>query len=132
MTLRDHAKFGQVLLSGGSWNGVQVVPAAWISDTLKRGVPTGWSWTSSVGNEPHLQRPSAYRFSWFQTPMQVMGRDYRLVHSWGNGGQFVLAVPELDLLVGITGSNFDEALIEEQKQVFHMLHAFVLPAAASS
>jgi CubicO group peptidase (beta-lactamase class C family) len=131
MTLRSLAKFGQLILSGGIWNGRQVVPATWISDTLKQGVPTGWSWTNSVGDEPHFQRPSKYRFKWFQTPMRVMGRDYRLIHTWGNGGQFILAVPELDLLVGIYGSNYDETLIEEQKQIFHMLYSFILPAAAS-
>ena len=63
--------------------------------------------------------------------MRVMGRDYRLIHTWGNGGQFILAVPELDLLVGIYGSNYDETLIEEQKQIFHMLYSFILPAATS-
>ncbi len=131
MTLRSLAKFGQLILSGGIWNGRQVVPATWIFDTVKQGVPTGWSWTSSVGDEPHLQRPSSYRFNWFQTPMQVMGREYRLVHTWGNGGQFILAVPELNLLVGTTGSNCDEDRIEEQKQIFHMLYSFILPAAAS-
>lgn len=131
MSLRDHTKFGQLLLSGGKWNGRRVVPAAWIDDTLNEGTPTGWSWTASVGNEPHLQRPSTYQFKWFQTPMRVMGRDHRLIHSWGNGGQFILAIPELDLLVGVTGSNFDEVLIEEQKQIFHMLYSFILPAAAS-
>ena len=67
MTLRDLAKFGQLLLSGGNWNGRQVVPAKWISDTLNQGTTTGWSWTSSVGDEPLLQRPSVYRFKWFQT-----------------------------------------------------------------
>lgn len=131
MTLRDLAKFGQLLLSGGNWNGRQVVPEKWISDTLKQGTTTGWSWTSSVGDEPLLQRPSEYRFNWFQTPMQVMGRDYRLIHSWGNGGQFILAIPELDLLVGTTGSNYSEVLIEEQRQIFHMLYSFILPAAVS-
>ena len=131
MTLRDLAKFSQLLLSGGNWNGRQVVPAKWISDTLNQGTTTGWSWTSSVGDEPLLQRPSDYRFKWFQTPMQVMGRDYRLIHSWGNGGQFILAIPELDLLVGTTASNYSEVLIEEQKQIFHMLYSFILPAAIS-
>jgi CubicO group peptidase (beta-lactamase class C family) len=130
MTLRDHAKFGQLLLSGGYWNGRQVVPATWISDTLSQGVPTGWCWADSVGDEPHLQRPSEYRFNWFQTPMRVMDREYRLIHSWGNGGQFILAIPELDLLVGTTASNFDEGRIEEQKQIFQMLYSFILPAAA--
>jgi CubicO group peptidase (beta-lactamase class C family) len=129
MTMRDFAKFGQLLISGGDWNGRQVVPANWISDTLNQGTTTGWSWTSSVGDEPLLQRSSEYRFNWFQTPMQVKGRDYRLIHSWGNGGQFVLAIPELDLLVGTTGSNYGEVLIEEQKQIFHMLYTFILPAA---
>ena len=61
-----------------------------------------------------------------------IGSAIRLIHSWGNGGQFILAIPELDLLVGITGSNFDEDLIEEQKQIFHMLYSYILPAAASS
>jgi len=131
MTLRDLAKFGQLLLSGGNWNGRQVVPAEWIADTLNQGTPTGWSWTSSVGDEPHLQRPCTYRFKWFQTPMRVVGRDYRLIHPWGNGGQFIVAIPELDLLIGITGSNYDEEWVEEQKQIFHMLYSFILPAAVS-
>jgi CubicO group peptidase (beta-lactamase class C family) len=131
MTLRDLAKFGQLLLSGGNWNGRQVVPAEWIADTLNQGTPTGWSWTSSVGDEPHLQRPCTYRFKWFQTPMLVVGREYRLIHPWGNGGQFIVAIPELDLLVGITGSNYDEVWVEEQKQIFHMLYSFILPAAVS-
>ena len=131
MALRDLAKFGQLLLSEGSWNGQQVAPTKWISDTLKRGTATGWCWTGSVGDKPHLQRPSKYRFKWFQTPMRVMGKSYRLIHSWGNGGQFILAIPELDLLVGVTGSNYDEGLIEEQKQIFHMLYSFILPAAVS-
>jgi CubicO group peptidase (beta-lactamase class C family) len=129
--LRDLAKFGQLLLSGGNWNGRQVVPAEWIADTLNQGTPTGWSWTSSVGDEPHLQRPCTYRFKWFQTPMRVVGRDYRLIHPWGNGGQFIVAIPELDLLVGITGSNYGEEWVEEQKQIFHMLYSFILPAAIS-
>jgi CubicO group peptidase (beta-lactamase class C family) len=131
MPLRDLAKFGQLLLSGGNWDGRQVVPEAWISNTLEPGVPTGWSWTNSVGDEPHFQRPSKYRFNWFQTPMRVMGMDFRLIHTWGNGGQFILVVPELDLLVGLYGSNYDEILIEEQKQAFHMLYSFILPAAVS-
>ena len=131
MTLRDLAKFGQLLLSGGKWNGRQVVPATCISDTLNQGTTTGWSWTSSVGDEPHLQRSSEYRFNWFQTRMRVMGRDYRLIHPWGNTGQFTLAIPDLDLLVGITGTNYDEEWIEEQKQIFHMMYSFILPAAAS-
>ncbi|WP_282609546.1 serine hydrolase [Pelagibius sp. Alg239-R121] len=125
---RDLAKFGQLLLSEGRWRERQVVPVDWVSEILVPGVDTEWSWTSSVGTEAHLQRPSRYRFKWFQTLLRVQGRDYNLIHSWGNGGQFIFAVPDLDLVVVITGSNYGYSKIQDQKQVFHMLRHFILPA----
>ena len=33
MTLRDLARFGQLYLQSGCWDGHQVVPAAWVNDT---------------------------------------------------------------------------------------------------
>lgn len=125
---RDLAKFGQLLLSEGRWRGKQVVPEAWIAEILKPGVSTGWSWTGSLSSAPQTQRSSTYRFKWFQTLLQVKGTDYRLIHSWGNGGQFIFAVPELDLVVVVTGSNYGDRMIEEQKQAFHMLQTFLLPS----
>ena len=51
-----------------------------------------------------------------------------LLHSWGNGGQFIVAVPALNLVVAITAANYGAENIEEQKQIFHMLHQYILPA----
>ena len=33
MTLRDLARFGQLYLQSGCWDGHQVVPASWVNDT---------------------------------------------------------------------------------------------------
>lgn len=128
MTPRDLAKFGQLLLDGGQWKGRQVVPAGWVGDILKPGVETDWSWTDALPKEAQARRFSRYQYKWFQTALRVGEKDYRLIHSWGNGGQFIFAVPDLDLVVVITGSNYGNAKIGAQKQAFHMLRNYILPA----
>lgn len=128
MRPRDFAKLGQLLVSGGGWRGRQVIPSGWIAAILSDGTETDWSWTRSVAPDPPLQRLSSYRYLWFRTVMRVAARDYQLVHSWGNGGQFIIAVPELDLVVVTTGSNYGGGKIEEQAQIFHMLQRYILPA----
>jgi CubicO group peptidase (beta-lactamase class C family) len=39
---RDLARFGQLLLQRGSWNGVQLVPAAWLDAAMKPHADTPW------------------------------------------------------------------------------------------
>lgn len=128
MRPQDLAKIGQLLLNGGAWKGRQIVPADWIDEILSPGVPTGWSWTDSLGDDPMFRRESTYRHQWFQTLLPMAGRDIRLVHSWGNGGQFIIVLPDLDMVVVTTGSNFGAAQVEGQKQIFTMLHRIILPA----
>jgi len=128
MRPRDLAKIGQLLVSQGRWTGGQVVPASWIDSVLRDGVETGWSWTRSVADGKAFRRTSLYRHQWFTTVLQAAGQDHRLVHSWGNGGQFIVAAPEERLVFVVTGSNYGWKNVEKQKQVFHMLHRYVLPA----
>gem|GEM_PF-1187434 len=130
MRPRDLAKIGQLVVAGGRWRDRQVVPAAWIGQLQEDGAETGWSWTDSLGVEAAFQRTSKYRHQWFQTDLAVAGRDVRLIHSWGNGGQFIVAVPSRALVVVVTASNYGARNLEKQKQVFHMLHRYLLPAVA--
>lgn len=37
VTARDYAKFGRLYLNGGNWNGKQIVPAAWVKESLTPG-----------------------------------------------------------------------------------------------
>lgn len=128
MRPRDLAKIGQLLVSGGQWQDRQVVPAGWIAAILADGVETDWSWTRSLADGAAFRRPSRYQYQWFQTDLPAGGRDVRLVHSWGNGGQFIVAVPAYDLVVVTTGSNFGFRNLAKQEQIFDMLHRYVLPA----
>ncbi len=130
MRPRDLAKIGQLVVAGGRWRDRQVVPAAWIGQLQQDGDDTHWSWTDTLGAAAPFRRTSRYRYQWFQTDLAVAGRDVRLIHSWGNGGQFIVAVPSHALVVVVTASNYGARNLEKQKQVFHMLHRYVLPAAS--
>lgn len=93
---RDLLRFGQLALGGGAWRGVQVVPAAWMAESLR----------------PHAQVDEAtgYGYLWWLRRFPVPGSPPREVASagmFGSGGNAVLAFPELDLAVVVTTTNFD-------------------------
>lgn len=40
VTTRDYARFGQMFMDGGRWNGVQIVPEDWINTSTRATAPT--------------------------------------------------------------------------------------------
>ncbi|MDP9016919.1 MAG: hypothetical protein M3N19_01185, partial [Candidatus Eremiobacteraeota bacterium] len=57
---------------------------------------------------PHsaLQRPGDYGYSWHLTAYRAADTTYNAFEAQGNGGQFVVAVPRLRLVVGIMAANY--------------------------
>ena len=56
MSTRDYARFGAMIAQGGQWNGNQIVPAAWIADSIAPSAPTapgeigyGYQWRIPQG-----------------------------------------------------------------------------------
>jgi CubicO group peptidase (beta-lactamase class C family) len=59
MTTRDYARFGQLVLQGGTWQGKQIVPTDWIKASTAPSAPTatgeigyGYQWWIPVGAAP--------------------------------------------------------------------------------
>ncbi len=59
MTTRDYARFGQMFLQGGEWQGQQIVPADWVAASTTPSAPTaegetgyGYQWWMPVGAMP--------------------------------------------------------------------------------
>jgi CubicO group peptidase (beta-lactamase class C family) len=90
---RDLLKLGQVFLSGGTWNGRRIVSQRWVD----------------VSTRPHIDVPdgSADGYGWHIQPIQAHGRAWRMYYASGNGGQLVMVVPDLDLVVAFTAGNFN-------------------------
>jgi CubicO group peptidase (beta-lactamase class C family) len=84
----DIAKFGQLLLQQGEWNGRQLLPRDWIAEATAR--------QTSNGSDPtnDWQQGYGYQF-WRCRPSRVYRGD-------GAFGQFCIVLPEQDAVVAIT------------------------------
>jgi CubicO group peptidase (beta-lactamase class C family) len=63
-TLRDLARFGQLYLQRGQAGGQQIVPGAWIDDTI-HGAPDGAQAFASGGGAPGYPAGAHYRNCWW-------------------------------------------------------------------
>jgi CubicO group peptidase (beta-lactamase class C family) len=91
---RDMAKIGQLVLSGGRWNGRQVVSKAWIDASTK-------PWLKATGG--HF-----YGYLWWLGRSMVNGREVHWIGALGRGGQSIRIVPELDLVVAVTAGYYQD------------------------
>ena len=114
MCPRDMAKFGQLYLDGGAWQGRQLVPAAWVAASGRKQVETGPSgtfWESGYG-------------------YQFWRNDFGGYRADGARGQFIFILPEHDAVVVFT-ANLPANWIPGDLARAHVLPAFqpgALPA----
>lgn len=109
MTPRDMAKFGYLYLKGGVWDGQQIVPADWVEASATKHVET------VVNIIPY------YGYQWW-----VHNDD--TYAAFGYGGQYILVIPDLEMVVAFTGGlqRVDFGLPQL------LVDNFIIPAAKSS
>lgn len=111
----DMAKFGYMYLQGGRWKGKQVVPEAWVrSSTTPRFVTY-----PGVGH---------YGQHWWVgaiDPAQEMTEANRFHFALGFGGQYIIVVPALELVVTMTSELFHDSIIP-----LRLFREHILPACA--
>jgi len=111
MIPREMAKIGQLMLNRGKWNGEPLLSEEWIDkSTIKQGEMLG-------GVD--------YGYLW-QRGWSYIGQDL-VTAFWasGNGGQYIIVLPDNGLVVVFTGGNYDSPLAG---QPFQMLTRHILPA----
>lgn len=84
----DLLAFGQLYLDGGKANGIQIVSADWIEQSTRRIV------------ESSREQGRYYGYGWWSRDMAGHAATY----AWGFGGQFVMLVPDLELVIVATSS----------------------------
>jgi CubicO group peptidase (beta-lactamase class C family) len=97
ITARDMAKFGQMYLDGGQYQGKQIVPAEWVRDSLQTYSEDAWYYR--VGKN---WKDSAYGYQWWS----IRAGDHRYNMAWGHGGQQIVILPEQNLVVVATADPF--------------------------
>jgi len=107
---RDMAKFGQLYLNKGKWNGKQVVPEKWVKASTQHQVKT-----TSGG----------YGYQWWLRSFSVNDRQINSFYAIGRAGQFIVVFPELDMVVVSTAQNYDRGW---SRRFYEMLGNYILPA----
>jgi len=98
MRPRDLLKVGQLYLDSGVWNGRRIVTKDWVAKSFA----THISWDARGENVS----AGSDGYAWHINTVKLGNRTYKEYESNGNGGQLLMVLPELDLVVVFTASNF--------------------------
>ncbi len=110
MLPRNMAKLGQVFVSGGMWKDQRIISEEWVTKSC----------TSKFAVSP----TDGYGYQWWQKRLRSSGGIHPICYAGGNGGQFVIVVQDLDLVVVFTGGNFGSAVMN---QVFPIVEDNIIP-----
>ena len=91
LSSRDMAKFGQLYLQNGRWEGRELVPADWVRLTTKPISPTG-----------HEGIESGYGYLWWGDIDPIAsGLPSGSYTAAGNGGRYIVVMPAIDVVVAL-------------------------------
>jgi CubicO group peptidase (beta-lactamase class C family) len=109
---RDLLKIAEIYRSGGQWQGHRIVDEAWVR--------------ASTEAHARIDDEMEYGYLWWLKSFQSGGKGYRAFYMNGNGGNKVLAFPELEMAVVLTSTNYNTRGMHEQTE--KLLTNYILAA----
>ncbi len=106
----DIAKFGQLYLQKGQWNGKQLVPSEWVAEATAR--------QTSNGSNPKSDWDQGYGYQFWRSRHGAYRGD-------GAFGQYCIVLPEQDTVIAITSG------VKDMQAVLNLVWDKVLPALNS-
>jgi CubicO group peptidase (beta-lactamase class C family)/predicted glycoside hydrolase/deacetylase ChbG (UPF0249 family) len=109
----DMAKFGQLFLQKGKWNGKQLLPEAWVEEAS----------TKKIDQNPNAPQTKKDSSDWLQGYCYQMWRSrHNSYRGDGAFGQFIIILPEHDAVIAITAETTD------MQGEFDLIWTHLLPA----
>lgn len=109
----DMAKFGQLYLQKGKWNGKQIIPAAWVEEAT----------TFKIDQAPDAPQSKKDSSDWMQGYCYQFWRcRNNAFRADGAYGQFIIVMPEKDAVVAITAESPD------MQDEINLVWNYLLPA----
>jgi CubicO group peptidase (beta-lactamase class C family) len=112
LTSPDLLKIAQLYLNGGRWNDRQIVSASWVQ--------------ASTTAHARIDESTDYGYLWWLKSFGPAGRQHPAYFMSGNGGNKVAVIPELDMAVVITSTNYNTHGMHEQTE--KILNDYLLAA----
>jgi CubicO group peptidase (beta-lactamase class C family) len=95
VTARDAARFGQMYLDDGEFEGEQVVSSQWVEDSLQ-------TWSEGAYGNIGAFGDIGYGYGWWSAQVG----DHPVNFAWGHGGNLIVLVHDLDMVVVVTADPF--------------------------
>ncbi len=112
MLPRDMAKFGQLYLNKGKWQGQQLISSQWISQSTRASVDDG-QWLEQFN----------YGYWWWLFNGKKAGKAFNFIGARGSYGQWIILLPEYELLIVFTGN-------KDTNKVFDIIERYFIPNAS--
>lgn len=102
LTSRDLLKIGQLYLDGGHWQGARILNESWVR----------------TSTQPHarIDESTEYGYLWWLKSFKYGEISYPAFFMTGNGGNKVVAIPKLDMVVVMTSTNYNTRGMHEQTE----------------
>ena len=97
---RDFLKLGQLYLDDGVWKDRRLLDEGWAAEAT---------------TPRFLIRDEGYGYGWWVISYPFEGRRVDAFYAGGNGGQYVIVVPELSLNIAILGGNYNQPVMHVPK-----------------
>lgn len=117
----DMAKFGQLFLQKGQWNGKQLISEAWVNEASKYQVPSCPAGMSTATAEAQGLTPEnnswvlGYGYQMWRTPGDAFRAD-------GAFGQYIIVWPAQDAVITITADSRD------LQAELNLIYKYIYPA----
>ncbi len=120
---RDEIKLGQLYLSGGLWNSHRIISNAWVEESTTP--------HSKFAPMMDIDIDHQYGYGWHISPLKVGDHTYRSFAAGGNGGQIVMVIPELDMVICFNGGSYGE-FTKWYRWSLELVPHYIIPAATAA
>ena len=111
-------KFGALYLNNGNWKGEQIIAPEWVEKSSA-------VYKNNVGINLPIEDSgiNAYGYTWWISELDYNDKKIKMYRANGWGGQTIMVLPELDMVVVFTSGNW-----AGKSKLFKILNNYLLPS----
>lgn len=120
----DMLKIADLVKNKGKWNRKQIISEDWINKSTNCQINIDFSFTSFSKIADAVFESARYGFFWYRENLKYKNINTEVLFASGNGGQYMMVLPEYNTTVAFTGSNYGNW---RGKLPFEILLKFIIP-----
>jgi CubicO group peptidase (beta-lactamase class C family) len=121
----DMVKIGELVKNNGVWQGKRIVSEKWLKQSTTATIPIpDFSFVRLSRSKTAIPQPAFYGYYWYNEQVKTAGYAEDVVFASGNGGQYIMVIKNLDLVVVFTQGNYNNW---KAKRAFDLLVRYIIP-----